>query len=198
MAAGFDGVEVHGANGYLLDAFLRDGSNRRSGPYGGPVENRARLLLEVLEAVGAETPLMGLRLSPLNGFNAMGDSDPIGLSRWLAERLNDLPLAYLHLMRGDVVGQQQGDVLTPMRQHYKGVLVANMGYTAAEADAAIAAGALDAVAFGTAFLANPDLPRRFSQGAPLNQADPSTFYSPGPAGYTDYPTLDSPRQPSAS
>ena len=192
MAAGFDGVEVHGANGYLLDAFLRDGSNRRSGPYGGPIEHRARLLLEVLAAVSQETPLMGLRLSPLNGFNAMIDSDPIGLTTWLAQRLNDLPLAYLHLMRGDFLGQQQGDVLGPMRAHYKGILVGNMGYSAAEAQGAIAAGALDAVAFGTAFLANPDLPERFGQGAPLNEPDPSSFYSPGPAGYTDYPTLNTP------
>jgi N-ethylmaleimide reductase len=190
MAAGFDGVEIHGANGYLLDSFLRDGSNQRSGPYGGSLENRARLLLEVLEAVGQETPLMGLRLSPLNGYNAMADSDPVGLITWLAERLNDLPLAYLHLMRGDLLGQQHGDVLTPARQHFRGVLVANMGYMAAEANAAIAAGALDAVAFGTSFLANPDLPERFRRGAPLNAADSNTFYSSGPAGYTDYPTLE--------
>lgn len=189
MAAGFDGVEVHGANGYLLDQFLRDGTNRRSGPYGGPLENRARLLLEVLEAVAEETPLMGLRLSPINSFNDMADSDPIGLITWLARRLNDLPLAYLHLMRGDFLGRQQGDVLSPARRHFRGVLVANMGYAAAEAEAAIAAGAVDAVAFGTAFLANPDLPERIRRGAPLNDADPATFYSPGPAGYTDYPSL---------
>jgi len=182
-------VEVHGANGYLLDAFLRDGSNHRSGPYGGPIAHRARLLLEVLEAVAGETPLMGLRLSPLNSFNAMADSDPIGLITWLARRLNDLPLAYLHLMRGDFLGRQQGDVLSPAREHYRGVLVSNMGYDANEAEVAIAAGAVDAVAFGTAFLANPDLPERIRRGAPLNAADPATFYSPGPAGYTDYPRL---------
>ncbi len=189
MAAGFDGVEVHGANGYLLDQFLRDGSNHRSGPYGGPLEHRARLLLEVLAAVAEETPLMGLRLSPLNSFNDMADSDPIGLIRWLAERLNELPLAYLHLMRGDFAGRQQGDVLTPARERFKGVLVANMGYDPAEAEAAVGAGAVDAVAFGTAFLANPDLPERIRRGAPLNAPDPDTFYTPGPKGYTDYPTL---------
>ena len=189
-AAGFDGVEVHGANGYLLDSFLRNSSNKRSGPYGGSIANRARLLLEVLQVVGQETPLMGLRLSPLNSFNAMADSDPIGLVTWLAQRLNDRPLAYLHLIRGDLLAQQQGDVLTPARQHFRGVLVANMGYTAAEANAAIAAGALDAVAFGTSFLANPDLPERFRRGAPLNAPDPASFYSPGPTGYTDYPTLE--------
>lgn len=190
MAAGFDGVEVHGANGYLLDEFLRDGSNHRSGPYGGTLENRARLLFEVLEAVAKETPLMGLRLSPLNSFNAMADSDPIGLITWLAGRLNHVPLAYLHLMRADLLGQQHGDVLTPAREHFNSVLVANMGYGVEEANAAIAAGAIDAVAFGTSFLANPDLPERFRRGAPLNAPDPGTFYSPGPAGYTDYPRLD--------
>lgn len=189
MAAGFDGVEVHGANGYLLDSFLRDGSNHRQGPYGGPLEHRSRLLLEVLAAVAAETPLMGLRLSPLNSFNSMVDSDPVGLITWLARRLNDFPLAYLHVMRGDFLGQQHGDVLTPARREFQGVLVANMGYTAAEATAAIEAGAVDAVAFGTAFLANPDLPERFHRGAPLQAPDPATFYSPGPAGYTDYPFL---------
>ncbi|MFM7313197.1 MAG: alkene reductase, partial [Cyanobium sp.] len=189
MDAGFDGVEVHGANGYLLDQFLRDGSNRRSGPYGGPIENRARLLLEVLGAVAQESPLMGLRLSPLNSFNGIADSDPLGLIRWLAERLNTLPLAYLHLMQADVLGRQHGDVLTPARSHYRGVLIANMGYDATEADAAIQAGAVDAVSFGHAFLANPDLPERFRRGAPLNPADEATFYTPGPVGYTDYPAL---------
>lgn len=188
-AAGFDGVEVHGANGYLLDEFLRDGANRRSGPYGGPVENRARLLLEVLDAVcevwGNER--VGLRISPLNSFNSMIDSDPVGLASWLARRLNEYHLAYLHLMRGDFFSQQQGDVLTPVREQYTGVLIGNMGYSADEASAAIAAGQLDAVAFGTAFLANPDLPERIRAQAPLNAPNPATFYSPGPAGYTDYP-----------
>ena len=189
MAAGFDGVEVHGANGYLLDEFLRDGSNQRSGPYGGPIEHRARLLLEVLDAVAGETSLMGLRLSPLNSYNAMADSDPVGLITWLARRLNDFPLAYLHVMRGDFLGQQHGDVLTPAREQFQGVLVTNMGYSAQEATEAIEAGAVDAVAFGTAFLANPDLPERFRRGAPLQAPDPATFYTPGPVGYTDYPFL---------
>ncbi|MEB3322165.1 MAG: alkene reductase [Synechococcaceae cyanobacterium] len=189
IAAGFDGVEVHGANGYLLDEFLRDGSNRRGGPYGGPVANRARLLLEVIEAVRGEASLVGLRVSPLNGFNAMADSDPIGLSCWLAEHLNGAGLAYLHVMRADMLGAHQGDVLTPMRERYRGVLIANMGYDAAEAAAAVASGAVDAVAFGTGFLANPDLPERIRRGAPWNAPDPATFYTPGPAGYTDYPAL---------
>lgn len=189
--AGFDGVEVHGANGYLLDEFLRDGANKRVGPYGGPIENRARLLLEVLNAVckvwGSDR--VGLRLSPLNSYNDMIDSDPIGLATWLAKRLNELDLAYLHLMRGDFFGQQHGDVMTPVREHYNGVLIGNMGYTPDEAASAIASGQLDAVAFGTAFLANPDLPERIRCGAALNQPDPKTFYSAGAAGYTDYPTL---------
>ena len=190
-AAGFDGVEVHGANGYLLDEFLRDGSNKRSGPYGGPIENRARLLLEVLTAVcdvfGSDR--VGLRISPLNSFNSMRDSDPVGLVTWLAQRLNDFHLAYLHVMRADFLGEQQGDVMAAARQHYRGVLIGNMGYSADEAEAAIADGKLDAVAFGVSFLANPDLPERFRRGAPLNTPDPSTFYGEGPAGYTDYPTL---------
>ena len=192
-AAGFDGVEVHGANGYLLDQFLRDGCNQRSGPYGGPVENRARLMLEVIEAVAAVwgSDRVGLRISPLNSYNSMIDSDPIGLSTWLAERLNAFDLAYLHLMRGDFLQQQSGDVVTPVRAHFKGVLVGNMGYTAEEAGQAIAEGNLDAVAFGTAFLANPDLPARIKVGAPLNKANPATFYSPGPEGYTDYPAIAS-------
>ncbi len=190
LAAGFDGVEVHGANGYLLDQFLRDGANQRSGPYGGPLENRARLLLEVIEAScgvwGSDR--VGVRLSPLNSFNSMVDSDPIGLTAWLAERLNDFQLAYLHMMRADFFSQQKGDVMAPARENYRGTLIGNMGYSANEAEAAIAAGKLDAVAFGVPFLANPDLPARFKAGAALNPANPATFYSPGAAGYTDYPT----------
>jgi N-ethylmaleimide reductase len=190
-AAGFDGVEVHGANGYLLDEFLRDGANKRSGPYGGSIENRARLMLEVIEAVSAVwgSERVGLRISPLNSYNSMIDSDPIGLATWLAGRLNDCKLAYLHAMRGDFFGQQKGDVMTPIRSHYKGVLIANMGYTPAEAAAAVAAGKVDGVAFGTAFLANPDLPARIRADAPLNKPIAATFYSAGAEGYTDYPTL---------
>jgi len=191
-AAGFDGVEVHGANGYLLDEFLRDGSNQRSGLYGGSRENRARLLFEVIEATiavwGANR--VGLRLSPLNSFNSMKDSDPVGLMTWLAGELNRFGLAYLHLMRGDFKGLQKGDLMTPARAAYKGVLIGNMGYGGAEAAQAVAEGKLDAVAFGTAFLANPDLPERLRAGAPLNAPNPATFYTEGPVGYTDYPRWD--------
>ncbi len=190
-AAGFDGVEVHGANGYLLDEFLRDGANKRSGPYGGSIENRARLMLEVIAAVSSVwgSERVGLRISPLNSYNSMIDSDPIGLATWLAGRLNDCKLAYLHAMRGDFFGQQKGDVMTPIRANYQGVLVANMGYTPDEAATSVAAGKIDAVAFGTAFLANPDLPARIEAGATLNKPIAATFYSSGAEGYTDYPTL---------
>jgi N-ethylmaleimide reductase len=190
-AAGFDGVEVHGANGYLLDEFLRDGANKRSGPYGGPREHRARLLFEVLAAVisvwGSDR--VGLRISPLNSYNSMIDSDPEGLTAWLSGELNRFKLAYLHVMRGDFFQQQKGDVLTPARANFNGVLIANMAYGAAEANAAIGAGLVDAVAFGTPFLANPDLPARVKAGAALNKPDPATFYTPGAKGYTDYPAL---------
>jgi N-ethylmaleimide reductase len=190
-AAGFDMVEIHGANGYLLDEFLRDGANKRGGPYGGPIQNRARLMFEVIGAVvdvwGADR--VGLRISPLNSYNSMIDSDPVGLTTWLADALNKFGLAYLHLMRGDFFQQQTGDVMTPARAGFKGALIGNMGYDADEADAAIRAHKLDAVAFGGAFLANPDLPARIKAGAPLNAPDPATFYTPGPVGYTDYPAL---------
>ena len=187
--AGFDGIEIHGANGYLLDEFLRDGRNQRRGAYGGSVEKRARLVLGVLEAAisvwGSDR--VGLRLSPINSRNSMKDSDPIGTFTWLATRLNDYNLAYLHVMRADLLGEQESDVLTPIRSVYNGVLVGNTGYTAEEAEREIAKGQLDAIAFGTLFLANPDLPYRFAHQAPLNTPDPTTFYSPGAQGYTDYP-----------
>lgn len=189
--AGFDGIEVHGANGYLIDQFLRDGSNRRDGPYGGNRENRARLLFEILEASTAVwgSDRVGLRLSPLNSYNSMHDSDPIGLVTWLAEQLNGFGLAYLHLMRADFFQQQQGDVNTPVRAAYQGVLIGNMGYSPDEATQAIATGQLDAVAFGVPFISNPDLPTRIAANAKLAAANPDTFYSPGPQGYTDYPAL---------
>ena len=191
MAAGFDGVEVHAANGYLIDQFLRDGSNTRTDNYGGSVENRARLLCEILAAVCATigSDRVGVRTSPLNSYNDMRDSDPVGLTTWLAKRLNDFNLAYWHVMRADFFQAQQGDVMAPAREHYKGVLIGNMGYSAAEAEQAIAEGKLDAVAFGTGFLANPDLPARFKVGADLNAPNPALFYSAGAEGYTDYPVM---------
>ena len=191
IEAGFDGVEVHGANGYLIDQFLRDGANQRTDGYGGSMEKRARFLFEVLTAVTAAigADRVGLRLSPLNSYNSMIDSDPIALISFLADKLNAYKLAYLHVMRADFFGVQKGDVMTVAREKYKGVLVGNMGYTPEEAEQAIQDGKLDAVAFGTSFLANPDLPARIQAGAALNAPDATTFYTPGAKGYTDYPTL---------
>ena len=191
IAAGFDGVEVHGANGYLIDQFLRNGANQRTDTYGGSLDNRARFLFEVLTgvcaAIGASQ--VGLRLSPFNSYNSMIDSDPVGLAGFLSDKLNAFNLAYLHMMRSDFFGVQKGDVMTVTRANYKGVLIGNMGYTAQEAEQAIGEGKLDAVAFGTAYLANPDLPERFLAQAALNKPDRGTFYTPGAKGYTDYPYL---------
>lgn len=189
--AGFDGVEVHGANGYLIDQFLRDGSNTRTDEYGGSFENRARFLMQVLEAV---TEVMGsgrvgLRLSPLNSFNSMKDSDPVGLIRYLSKELNRFNLAYLHLMRADFFGLQQADVVSVAREEYKGHLMVNMGYSPEEAGQVIAEKKADSVAFGTSILANPDFVERVKAGADFNQPDQSTFYTAGPEGYTDYPFM---------
>lgn len=189
--AGFDGVEVHGANGYLIDQFLRDGANPRTDAYGGSVENRCRLLFEILDAVsgaiGADR--VGLRLSLANSYNSMLDSDPLALMAHVAQGLNRRGIAYLHVMRADFFGQQKQNVLGAARQHFTGKIIANMGYSAQEAEQAIASGEADAIAFGTAFLANPDFPARVQANAPLNQPDPSTFYTPGAKGYTDYATM---------
>lgn len=187
--AGFDGVEVHGANGYLIDSFLRSNSNQRNDVYGGSLENRARFLFEVLDAVAEvwDNGNIGLRTSPLNGFNSMQDNDPEGMTAWLAEQLNRYNLAYWHLMRSDFQGQQQGDVVTPARQHYRGNLVTNMGYSAEEASTAITTEQADAIAFGVPFIANPDLVSRIQHAQTLTEADPKTFYTRGPVGYTDYP-----------
>ena len=190
QAAGFDGVEVHGANGYLLDEFLRDGSNRRTGPYGGPIAHRARLLLEVVDATvpvwGADR--VGVRISPVNSYNDMRDSDPLGLTRYVAAELGRRRIAYLHAMRGDFFGIQKADVIGAARGAFPGALVGNMGYTPAEAAQAVADGTLAAVAFGHHYISNPDLVERVRAGAPLVEPDSRTFYTPGPQGYTDYPT----------
>jgi N-ethylmaleimide reductase len=191
IAAGFDGVEIHGANGYLIDEFLRDSANKRSGAYGGSIENRARFLLEVVAAVSSAigSDRVGLRISPLNSFNSMSDSDPVGLYCYLAEKLNACKLAYLHVMRADLFHIQKADVLTPIRAIYEGVIVSNMFYSPEEAQQAVADGSVDAIAFGTSYLANPDLPERIKVGAPLNEPDPNTFYGMGEKGYNDYPFM---------
>ena len=190
-AAGFDGVEVHGANGYLLDEFLRDGSNKRTGPYGGSIANRARLLLEVVDAVigvwGRDR--VGVRLSPLNSYNDMKDSNPVELVSYVAGQLDQRGIAYLHLMRGDFFGVQKADVVTPARVAFKGALVGNMGYSPDEAAQAISVGTLAAVAFGHHYVSNPDLVERVHVGAPLVEPDGKTLYTQDAHGYTDYPAL---------
>jgi N-ethylmaleimide reductase len=190
-AAEFDGVEVHGANGYLLDEFLRDGSNKRVGPYGGPIANRARLLLDATDAAidvwGADR--VGVRISPLNSYNDMRDTDPIAVTAYVAAHLDARKLAYLHLMRGDFMQIQHGDVVTVARANFSGNLIGNMGYGAAEASAAVSDGTLQAVAFGHHYVSNPDLVARLHAGAVLAEPDASTFYSHDAHGYTDYPTM---------
>lgn len=190
-AAGFDGVEVHGANGYLLDEFLRDSSNKRMGPYGGHIANRARLLLEATDAAigvwGANR--VGVRISPLNSYNDMRDSDPIALTQYVAAQLGTRKIAYLHLMRGDFFQVQHGDVVTAARANFSGNLIGNMGYGATEASAAIGDGTLQAVAFGHHYVSNPDLVERLHASAELAEPDARTFYSHDARGYTDYSTL---------
>jgi N-ethylmaleimide reductase len=193
-AAGFDGVELHGANGYLIDQFLRDGSNKRTDAYGGSTDNRARLLLEVLEAVcpvwGADR--VAVRLSPVQPFNDMRDADPKGSFSRVVELLNRFGLAYLHLteMGNDTPGAA-GPWFDPLelRAVWRGVLMTNGGYDRERANAVLAAGRADLVAFGAPFLANPDLPARYRAGAPLNAPDQATFYGGSEKGYTDYPSL---------
>jgi N-ethylmaleimide reductase len=189
--AGFDGVEIHGANGYLLDEFLRDGSNKRSGPYGGPIENRARLLLEVTDAAisvwGADR--VGVRISPLNSFNDMVDSDPVGLTNYVSAQLSQRGIAFLHLMRADFFGIQKADVISAARASFKGALIGNMGYTPEEASQAVTDGILAGVAFGHHYISNPDLVERIQAGHPLVEPNAGTFYSGGARGYTDYPTM---------
>ena len=186
-AAGFDGVEVHGANGYLLDQFLRDSSNRRTDAYGGPVENRARLLLEVVEVVSTVfgASRVGVRLSPINPFNDLRDSNPQATFDYVAAQLGGRGLAYLHVFQA---GSDPFD-WRQFRQAFGGTFIVNGGYDRAKAEAAIETGAADLIAFGTSFLANPDLVDRLQANAPLNAPNPATFYGGGAEGYTDYPTL---------
>lgn len=194
-AAGFDGIEVHAANGYLLDEFLRDGSNQRGDAYGGSIDNRARLLLEVVEAVCEvwSANRVGVRLSPIQPFNDMRDSDPKATFSRVVERLNRFGLGYLHLTEiGKDAPGAAGPHFDPLelRDLWQGVLMTNGGYDRDSANAVLAAGRADLVAFGALFIANPDLPARFRAGAPLNTPDPATFYGGDAHGYTDYPFMD--------
>jgi N-ethylmaleimide reductase len=189
LAAGFDGVELHGANGYLIDQFLRDGANRRTDRYGGSIANRTRFLDEVTDAVaavwGAER--VGLRISPRSDFNDMRDSDPAALFGRIAEIVGRKHLAYLHVV--EPVGTPDA-LAARLRAAFGGPLILNGGYDYGTAEAALAAGSGDLVSFGAPFLANPDLPVRFRVGAPLNTPDRDTFYGGAAKGYTDYPALD--------
>lgn len=186
--AGFDGVEVHGGNGYLIDQFLRDGSNRRTDAYGGSVQNRMRLLNEILDAVCAVWPTrqVGVRLTPENSFNSMSDSDPQAHFVYFVEQLSPRGLAYVHVLEGDMMTKASALDYRALRSKFAGPYLANNGYDRVRAQAAVGSGAVDLVAFGTPFLANPDLVRRYRENLPLNTADPSTFYGGSAAGYTDY------------
>ncbi|HEX4113253.1 MAG TPA: alkene reductase, partial [Stellaceae bacterium] len=185
--AGFDGVEIHGANGYLLDQFLQDSTNQRSDRYGGGIENRARLMLDVADAVGSVwgAGRVGMHLAPRADAHDMGDSDLPATFGYVARELGKRGLAFL-CAREKVEAPRLGPQL---KAAFGGVFVANEGFDQASAEAALAAGEADAVAFGKLFLANPDLPRRFALKAPLNPWNTGTFYAEGATGYTDYPTL---------
>ncbi len=187
--AGFDGVEVHGANGYLIDQFLRDGSNQRTDAYGGSVEKRMRFLNEVLDAVCGVWPAqrVGLRLTPENSFNSMSDTDPAGHFTYFISQLNSRGLAYLHMLEGDMMSKQARLDYRALRDAYQGLYIANNGYDRARGQAAIANGDCDLVAYGLPFLANPDLVRRYQQDLPLNEVDQATLYGGDEHGYTDYP-----------
>ncbi|MEO4047502.1 alkene reductase [Pseudomonas sp. CAU 1711] len=186
-AAGFDGVEIHGANGYLLDQFLQSSTNQRSDQYGGSVENRARLLLEVTDAAigvwGADR--VGVHLSPRRDLHDMGDADPRETFGHVARELGKRGIAFI------CTREKEGeDSLTPyIKEQFGGLVIANERFTKAQANAWLAEGKADAVAFGVPFIANPDLPERLAQDAPLNEARPELFYAPGPVGYIDYPRL---------
>ncbi len=194
-AAGFDGVEIHSANGYLLDQFLEDKSNHRTDAYGGSIENRARLMLEVVDAVvgvwGKER--VGIRLSPYGKFLDMGDSNPVALFTYAMEQLSQRGIAYAHVIEPRVGDEATGETAPRaaeiFRKAFRGVFISAGGYDAESADQAIAAGLADAVAFGRWFISNPDLPKRFELGSELNAYDRSTFYGGAEHGYTDYPSL---------
>ncbi|MET1754201.1 alkene reductase [Novosphingobium sp. RD2P27] len=192
-AAGFDGVEVHGANGYLLDQFLQDSTNRREDGYGSSIENRQRLLREVLDRVQDvfSADRVGVRLSPLGQANDISDSDPEATFSAAYRMLSDRKLAYLHVIEefGQNTDGNQRALLKRLRGLYEGIYIGNGGYNAERAAAAIAGGDADAISFGRPFIANPDLPERFRIGAPLTEPDQNTFYGGDATGYSDYPFL---------
>ncbi len=186
--AGMDGVEIHGANNFLVDSFLRDGTNRRKDEYGGQIENRARFLIEVVDAVSHAigTDRVSVRLSPTNSYFGISDSEPHVTFPGVAALLNRFNLAYLHILESKPENGT-APVAPLIRDAYKGTLIKNGGYDQRSGSDALAAGEADAIAFGTPFIANPDLVNRFRHRLPLAVPDPDTFYTPGAAGYTDYP-----------
>ncbi len=192
-AAGFDGVEIHGANGYLIDQFLRDGSNHRTDQYGGSLENRVRFLREVTEAViavwGPER--VGVRFSPVSEFNDMRDSDPHATFARAAEVMNEFHVGYVHVVEAlNAPVHPKGRVTPVFRVKYRGAVIANGGYDLTSGNEILSRGEADLVSFGVLFIANPDLPVRFEKGAKqLNQPDQQSFYGGGEKGYTDYPEL---------
>ena len=195
IRAGFDGVELHAAGGYLMDQFLRDGSNKRTDRYGGSIENRARLLMEITEAVagviGADR--VGVRLAPFSPVNDCRDSDPKAVFSYVVEQLNRFGLSYLHIIEvaeGMKPAKDLGGDYNPatLRKLFKGPYMGCFDYDQARAGQALAHGEADLIAFGRPFIANPDLVERFKSGAPLAAADPATFYGGDAHGYTDYPT----------
>jgi hypothetical protein len=186
--AGFDGVEIHGANGYLLDQFLQDGSNKRTDNYGGSIENRARLMLEVTDAVLSvwDAGLMGMHLAPRMDSHSMGDSNRLGTFTYVARELGERGIAFICARE-----HQAADWIGPqLKKAFGGLYIANEGFTKESAQAALDAGEADAVAWGKYYIANPDLVERFSANAALNPLNPATIYAPGPLGYTDYPAME--------
>ncbi len=194
LEAGFDGVEIHGANGYLLDQFAKDGANKRTDGYGGSIENRARLMLEVANAVSAEAGAerTGIRISPVTPANDISDSNPQPLFDYIVDGLNALKLVYIHVIEGATGGPRDYAPFdyASLRKRFKGAYIANNGYDLALANEVLASGAADLIAFGKPFISNPDLVERLKKGAPLNDWDKGTFYGGGAKGYTDYPTLE--------
>jgi 12-oxophytodienoic acid reductase len=197
LVSGFDGVEIHGAHGYIIDQFLKDGVNKRTDKYGGSLENRCRLALEIVDAVVAAigADRVGIRLSPFADYGDTYDSDPTKLGVYMAEELSKRKIAYAHYVEPRmkmVAGKREHDEsLWPIRQAFKGIFLAAGGFSREDGIEAVKTGRADAIVYGRHFLANPDLPRRFRLNAPLNHYDRDLFYSPEPVkGYTDYPFLD--------
>ncbi len=197
MEAGFDGVEIHAANGYLIEQFLRDGSNRRTDQYGGSIANRARFLFEVTGGISGEigADRVGVRLSPANAWNVPADSDTRALYDTVIGELSGYRLAYLHLRESQGDLSAIANMVTNVTEHYRGVykgtIITNTGFDRERGNEVIRKGNADLVAYGALFISNPDLPERFRSGAPLSQPDQGTFYQGGSNGYIDYPSMQS-------